>query len=105
MIYFGSRDYIISPLFFSSGTILYGVGFASYMGLDGEASKIGNKAAAFAWKLTLFIITIILCIRMMLVILFSIDIGGYQLLGCSILSLALAMLIANEYYLHKGNTK
>lgn len=101
MIHFGSSDYVISPLFFIGGIVLYVNGFAPYMRSDEEGKKIGNKAAALAWKLTLFIVSIILCFRMISMTLFSIDIGGYQILGCSILSLVLTMLFANEYFLHK----
>lgn len=89
----------------SVAILLMGIGgLYQYLGMlgpdrDERAAHIGMKAMTVSWTLVLFTIALALIVEGLV----GIEIGGYRILGLSLMVMMISVLVSNAYLLRQGS--
>jgi len=89
----------------SVAILLLGIsGLYQYLGMlgpdrDERAAQIGMKAMTISWTIMLFTIALALIVEGLT----GLKIGGYRILGMSLMVMMVSVFISNAYLLRRGN--
>lgn len=102
-------DVEIGIVFFL-GMICYSMNFFPYIGMqkpyrDERTQKIGTMSATAAWYVTLIATCTILGVLAYSERHLPFTVGGYQVVGLTLIISVVTMLVTNEYYSRKGDVE